>query len=225
MGTFSPWRPPVALPRSLQQPSQNPRCIPHTRLLGCFFLGLLSPTSSPRPKYLPLKFGFQCASLLPVFNNILEDYHPAVVSATLQTADEHLFTLTFTPSVCVSAEETRQTLNEWEFTFLMILSNAIYNCGEGVVVNRGFIVGPRVPPQIILCQIPEERRQIDKVRENLVEDSGILADDPPPTNAAAAQVIHELEHVLSPQPSTSTSLEKHPKKPSRKNPFVKLIRL
>ena len=81
----------------------------------------------PKAKYLCLKFGFQCASLLLVFNNILEDYRPALVSATLLTADEHLFTLTFTPSICVSAKETRQTLNEWEFTFLMILSNAIYN--------------------------------------------------------------------------------------------------
>ena len=81
----------------------------------------------PKAKYLRLKFGFQCASLLPVFNNVLEDYHLAVVSATLPMADEHLFTLTFAPSICVSAEETRQTLNEWEFTILMILSNAIYN--------------------------------------------------------------------------------------------------
>ena len=60
-----------------------------------------------KAKYLRLKFGFQCASLLPVFNNILEDYCPMVVSATLLTVDEHLFTLTFAPSVCVSAEETR----------------------------------------------------------------------------------------------------------------------
>ena len=285
----------------------------------------------PKAKYLCLKFGFQCASLLLVFHNILEDYRPAVVSATLSMADEHLFTLTFAPSICVSAEETRQTLNEWEFTFLTILCNAIYNahkfsavvptlqvsvmilndtalvhglpieqdaltthilfewwcsalmtltekltrlqCAftgiglghayyttlksygrflyhfspatsectppaspsqppaapaghrEGVVVNRGFIVGHRVPTQIVLRQIPEERRQIDEVRENLAEDSGILADDPPPADAAAAQVIHELEQVLCPQPSTSTSLEKPPKKPSRKNPFVKLIRL
>ena len=96
--------------------------------------------------------------------------------------------------------------------------------GEGVVVNRGFIVGPCVPTQIILRQIPEERRQIDKVRENSAEDSGILADDPPPADATAAQAIHELEQVLSPQPSTSTS-KKTPKKPSRKNPVVKLIRL
>ena len=82
----------------------------------------------PKAKYLHLNFGFQCASLLPVFNNILEDYRPAVVSATLPKVDEHLFTLTFVPSICVSAEETRQILNEWEFTFLMILSNAIgYN--------------------------------------------------------------------------------------------------
>ena len=81
----------------------------------------------PKAKYLRLKFGFQCASLLLVFNNILEDYHLAVVLATLPMADEHLFTLTFAPSICVSAEETRQTLNEWEFTILTILSNAIYN--------------------------------------------------------------------------------------------------
>ena len=275
----------------------------------------------PKAKYLRLKFGFQCASLLPVFNNILEDYHSAVVSATLPMADKHLFTLTFTPSICVSAEETRQTLNEWEFTFLTILSNTIYNTrkisavvltlqvpvtilndaglvhglpyeqdaltahilfewwcsalmtltkkltrlqcaftgiglghtyytalksyshflyhfspatsecmppaspSQGVGVNRGFIVGPWVPTKIILRQIPEERRQINKVRANSAEDSFILADDPPPTDAAAAQAIHELEQVLSPQPSTSTSLEEHPKKPSRKNPFVKLIRL
>ena len=217
----------------------------------------------PKAKYLHLKFGFQCASLLPVFNNILEDYRPAVVVATLPTADEHLFTLTFAPSICVSAEETRQTLSEWEFTFLTILCNAIYNArkisavvptlqvpvtilndaalvhglpteqnaltahilfewwcsalltltekltrlqcaftgiglghtyytalksyghflyhfspatsectppaspsqppaapagrGEGVVANRGFIVGPHVPMHIILRQIPEER--------------------------------------------------------------------
>ena len=81
----------------------------------------------PKAKYLRLKFGFQCTSLLAAFNNILEDYHPEVVSATLPTADEQLFTLTFAPSICVSAEETRQSLNEWEFTFLMILCNTIYN--------------------------------------------------------------------------------------------------
>ena len=86
-------------------------------------------------------------------------------------------------------------------------------------------MGPRVPTHIILHQIPEEKRQINKVRENSAEDSGILADDPPPANAAAAQAIHEMEQVLGSQPSTSTSLEKPPKKPSRKDPFVKLIRL
>ena len=41
----------------------------------------------PKAKYLRLKFGFQCTSLLPVFNNILEDFHLVVVSATLPTAD------------------------------------------------------------------------------------------------------------------------------------------
>ena len=89
----------------------------------------------PKAKYLRLKFGFQCASLLPVFNNILDDHRPAVVAATLPKVDEHLFTLTFAPSICVSAEETRQSLNEWEFTFLMILCNAIYNaCKISAVV-------------------------------------------------------------------------------------------
>ena len=285
----------------------------------------------PKAKYLRLKFGFQCTSLLPIFNNILEDYRPAVVVTTLPTADEHLFTLTFAPSICMSAEETRQTLNEWEFTFLMILYNAIYNarkisavvptlqvpvtilndaalvhglpteqnaltahilfewwcsalltltekltrlqcaftgiglghtyyttlksygrflyhfspatseytppaspsqppaapagCREGVVVNRGFIVGPCVPTHIIFHEIPEEKHQIDKVQENSVKDSSILANGPPPDDAAAAQAIHEMEQVLGPQPSTSTSLEKPPRKPSRKDPFVKLIRL
>ena len=289
----------------------------------------------PKAKYLRLKFGFQCVSLLAAFNNILEDYCPEVVSATLPMADKHLFTLTFAPSICMSAEETRQTLNEWEFTFLTIPCNAIYNahkisavvltlqvpimilndaalvhglpleqdaltthilfewwcsalmtltekltrlqctftdiglghtyytvlksyghflyhfspstsehtppaspyqppaapagCGEGVVVNRGFIVGPSAPTQIVLHQLTEERQQIDEDQENLVEapstDSGILADAPPPAAVAAAQVINELKQVLCPLPSTSTSLEKPPKKPSRKNPFVKLIRL
>ena len=41
----------------------------------------------PKAKYLRLKFGFQCASLLAAFNHILEDYHPEVVSATFPTAD------------------------------------------------------------------------------------------------------------------------------------------
>ena len=81
----------------------------------------------PKVKYLSLKFGFQCASLLVAFNNILEDYRPEVVSATVPIADEHLFTLTFAPSICMSAEETRQSLNEWEFTFLTILCNANSN--------------------------------------------------------------------------------------------------
>ena len=285
----------------------------------------------PKAKYLRLKFGFQCASLLPVFNNIVDDFRPMLVATTLPTTDEHLFTLTFAPSICVSAEETRQTLNEWEFTFLTILCNAIYNArkisavvptlqvpvtilndaalvhglpaeqnaltahilfewwcsalltltekltrlqcaftgiglghtyytvlksyghylyhfspatsectppaspsqlpaapagrGEGVVVNRGFIVGPRVPTHIILRQISEEKQQIDNVRKNSAEDSGILADDPPPANAAAAQVIPEMEQVLGPKPSTSSNVEKSNTKPSRKNPIVKLIRL
>ena len=84
----------------------------------------------PRAKYLRLKFGFQCASLLAVFNNILEHHRPDVLSYTLPRSDDNLFELTFAPSVCVSAEETRQMLNEWEFTFLTILCNAIFNMGQ-----------------------------------------------------------------------------------------------
>ena len=79
--------------------------------------------------------------------------------------------------------------------------------------------------QIILCQIPEERWQLEKVQENSAEDSDTLADDPPPADAAATQAIHELEQVLSSKPSTSSYVEKSPKTPSRKNPIVKLIRL
>ena len=253
----------------------------------------------PKVKYLHLKFGFQCASLLPVFNNIADDFRPMLVATTLPTTDEHLFTITFAPSVCVSAEETRQTLNEWEFTFLTVLCNAIYNarkisavvptlqvpvtilndaalvhglpaeqnaltahilfewwCStlltltekltrlqctftgiglghtyytvlksygrylyhfspatsecthpaspsqlqaapaghrEGEVVNRDLIVGPRVPMHIILRQISEEKQRIYNVRKNSAEDSGILADNPPPAEAAAAQVIPVME--------------------------------
>ena len=285
----------------------------------------------PKAKYLRLKFGFQCASLLPVFNNIVDDFRPMLVASTLPTTDEHLFALTFAPSICVSAEETRQTLNEWEFTFLTVLCNAIYNArkisavvptlevpitilndaalvhglpteqnaltahilfewwcsalltltekltrlqcaftgiglghtyytalrsygrymyhfspatsectpptspsqlseppagrGEGVAVNRDFIVGPLVPMHIVLRRIPEEKREIDRVQKNKAGDSGTLADDPPPAQAAAAHEIHEMDQVLGPQPSTSSDGEKSSSKPPRKNPLVKLIRL
>ena len=96
---------------------------------------------------------------------------------------------------------------------------------EGVAVNRGLIMGPHVPTHIILHQIPEEKRQIDQVRKDSEEDSGILADDPPPADTAAAQVISEMKEVLGPEPSTSGNVEKSPTKLSRKNPIVKLIRL
>ena len=98
--------------------------------------------------------------------------------------------------------------------------------GEGMAVNRGFIVGPRVPTHIILHQIPEEKNIIDnKVHKNSAGDSGILADDPTPANTAPAQVIPEMEQILDPVPSTSSNVGKSPMKPSRKNPIVKLIRL
>ena len=307
------------------------RMRPSFKATWVFLLWFAQSALVPRAKYLRLKFGFQCASLLPVFNNILDDFRPMLVATTLLTTDKHLFALTFAPSICVSTEETRQTLNEWEYTFLTILCNVIYNarkisavvptlqvpvtilndaalvhglpteqnaltahilfkwwcsalltltekltrlqcaftgiglghtyytalksygrflyhfspatsectppaspfqppealagCGEGVAVNRDFIVGPRVPTHIILRQIPEEKRQIDQVRKNSAEDSGILADDPPPADTAAAQVIPEMEQVLGPEPSTSSNVGKSPMKPSRKNPLVKLIRL
>ena len=328
---YSPWQLPVALPPIIAVAVTESRMCPSFKAARVFLPWFAQSDLIPKAKYLHLKFGFQCASLLPVFNNILDDFCPTLVATTLLTMDEHLFTLTFTPSVCVSTEETRQTLNEWEFTFLTILCNAIYNarkisavvptlqvpvtilydtalvhslpteqnaltahilfewwcsalltlmqklthlqCAftgidlghtyytalksygrflyhfspatsectppaspfqppaapagrvEGVTVNRGFIVGPRVPTHIILCQILEEKRQIDQVRKNSAEDSGILADDPPPADAAAAQVIPEMEQVLGPEPSTSSNVEKSPTKPSRKNPLVKLIRI
>ena len=79
---------------------------------------------------------------------------------------------------------------------------ALAGRGEDVVVNRGFIVGPHVPTQIVLRQPAEEKRQIDEDRENLAEapstHSGVLAEAPPPADAAAAQVINELEQVLCP---------------------------
>ena len=61
-----------------------------------------------------------------MFLNIIEDFRPDIVDVTLPAVDEHLFKLSFSPSICVSAEETRQILNEWEFTFLTILCKAIY---------------------------------------------------------------------------------------------------
>ena len=48
------------------------------------------------------------------------------MDVTLPAVDEHLFKLSFSPSICVSAKETRQTLNEWELTFSTILCNAIF---------------------------------------------------------------------------------------------------
>ena len=109
-------------------------------------------------------------------------------------------------------------------TSLSQLPEALAGRGEGVAVNRDFIVGPNVL-MVVLRQIPEETREIDNVRKNKAGDSGTLADDPPPAEAAAAQVMHEMEQVLGPQASTSSDGEKSSSKPPRKNPIVKLIRL
>ena len=94
-----------------------------TRILLPWFTDDALPLKN---KYLCLKFGFQCASLISVFLNIIEDFCPDIVDITLPAVNEHLFKLSFSPSICISAEETRQTLNEWKFTFLTILCNAIY---------------------------------------------------------------------------------------------------
>ena len=95
---------------------------------ACIFLPWYAQSNLlPKDKYLRLKFGFQCAGRLAVFNNILEDHRPGVVSSCLPAPSEHLFRLSFTPSICVSTEETWQMLNEWEFTFLTILCNAIFD--------------------------------------------------------------------------------------------------
>ena len=83
-------------------------------------------------------------------------------------------------------------------------------------------MGPRVPTHIIFHQIPEEKHQIDnidKVQESSADDSEILADGPPPADAAAAQVINEMEQVLGPQPSTSTSLDKPPQETIKEGPI------
>ena len=211
----------------------------------------------PKAKYLRLKFGFQCASLLPVFNNIVDDFRPMLVASTLPTTDEHdaalvhglpteqnaltahilfewwcsaLLTLTekLTRLQCaftgISLGHTYYTA--WRSyghylyhfspatsectppTSLSQLPEAPAGCGEGVAVNRDFIVGPHVPMHIDLRQISKETREINNVGKNKAGDSGTLADDPPPAKAAAAQVMHEMEQVLGPQPSTSSDGKK-----------------
>ena len=273
--------------------------------------------------YLHLKFGFQCASLLSVFLNIMEDFRPDIVDITLPAADEHLFQLSFSPSICVSAKDTRQTLNEWEFTFLTILCNAIYDarkiagvvpslkvpttilndaarvhgltseqdaltthilfewwcsarmtwmekltrlqcalsgnglgvvyysalrsygrflyhfspatsectpppsptlppaapagCGEGVIIERGLIVGPRVPTRVILQQIAQAREP--NVLDEPSVDSGITEDAQ--LGLSAIAVAHpEMVRILSAPP-----LKPNKTTTTKKNPFVKLIQL
>ena len=53
-----------------------------------------------KDKYLRLKFSFQCASLLRVFLNILEDYRPEIVDTTLLASDEHLFHILCAEHLC-----------------------------------------------------------------------------------------------------------------------------
>ena len=61
-----------------------------TRILLPWFTDYALPL---KDRYLHLKFGFQCASLLSMFLNIMEDFRSEIVDITLPAADEHLFTL------------------------------------------------------------------------------------------------------------------------------------
>ena len=79
--------------------------------------------------------------------------------------------------------------------------------------------------QIILCQIPRKGDKSKKFRKIQQKIPTLWMMIPHQPMQAATQVIHEMEQVLSPQPSTSSYVEKSPKTPSRKNPIVKLIRL
>ena len=79
-------------------------------------------------------------------------------------------------------------------------------------------MGPCVPMHIILHQIPEEKRQIDQVRKDSEEDSGILADDPPPADTAAAQVISEMKEVLGPRAIHQRQCRKIPRKIIKEEP-------
>ena len=88
----------VAITESQMRPSHKAACV--------FLPWYAQSDLLPKDRYLRLKFGFQCAGLLAVFNNILEDHCPGVVSSSLPTTNEHLFRLSFAPSICVSTEET-----------------------------------------------------------------------------------------------------------------------
>ena len=94
----------------------------------CIFLPWFADDAIPlKDKYLCLKFGFQCTNLLLGFTTILDDIQPEIIDISLPTLDKHLFQLSFTPSICVSAAEARQSLMEWELTFLTILCTAVFH--------------------------------------------------------------------------------------------------
>ena len=157
----------------------------------------------PKAKYLRLKFGFQCASLLPVFTNILDDFRPMLVATTLLTTDEHLFTLTFAPSICMSAEETRQTLNEWEFTFLTILCNAIYNARKISAVIPTLEVPVTILNDAALVHgLPEEQNALTALRMVVLCPSDPYGETYPPPmclhwHRSRPYVLHRIEILWS----------------------------
>ena len=90
-------------------------------------------------------------------------------------------------------------------------------CGESVVIERGLIVGPRVPTWVILQQIAPDGDP--NVRDESSVDSSITEDAQPGPSAIA--VAHpEIIRILSAPPLKPTK-----RTTTKKNPFVKLIQL
>ena len=90
-------------------------------------------------------------------------------------------------------------------------------CRESVVIERGLIVGPCVPTRVILQQIAPDRDP--NIQDESSVDSGIIEDAQPGPSAIA--VAHpEMVRILSAPPLKPTK-----KATTKKNPFVKLIRL
>ena len=89
--------------------------------------------------------------------------------------------------------------------------------GESVVIERGLIVGPHVPAQVILQQIAPDRDPNDQDESSV--DSGMTEDAQP--GPSAIVVAHpEMVRILSAPPLKPTK-----KATTKKNLFVKLIQL
>ena len=88
---------------------------------------------------------------------------------------------------------------------------------ESVVIERSLLVGPHVPTQVILQQIAPDGDP--NVPDEASVDSGITEDAQPGPSAIA--VAHpEMVRILSAPP-----LKPAKRTTTKKNPFVKLIRL